>query len=53
MTDTNGRPEIRVKPYDYQPTKAEREESVHIDATPEDVIRAAFQQVRVVEDRGD
>ena len=50
MTDKQELPEVRVKPYDYRPSKAEREEPVHIDATPEEVIRAAFQRVRVAED---
>lgn len=44
-------PEIRIKPNSYQPSKAEREEAVHIDASPDDLIRAAFQPVRVIEDR--
>ena len=44
------RPEVRVKPSSYQPTKAELEEELRINATPEEVIRAAFRQVRVVED---
>ena len=51
MTDDRKQPEVRVRPYDYQPTKAECEEPVHIDATPEDVIRTAFQQVKVAEER--
>jgi len=42
---------VRVKPNRYQPTKVELEESVKISATPEEVIRRAFQQVRVVQDR--
>ena len=50
MTQTQERPEVRVKPNSYQPRKAELEEELHINATPEGVIRAAFQQVRVVED---
>ncbi len=41
---------VRVKPQTYQPRKAELEEEFHIDATPEDVIRAAFHPARVVED---
>lgn len=49
-TDTIERPEVRIKPRTYQPSKAELEESFVFDATPEEVIRAAFQQVRVVED---
>ena len=51
MLETDDRPEVRVRPYDYQPTKAEHEEQLHIDATPEDLIRAAFQPVKVVIDK--
>ena len=52
MTQTGERPEVRVKPNCYQPRKAELEEELHINAMPGEVIRAAFQQVRVVEDPG-
>lgn len=48
--ETQERPEVRVRSNRYQPTKSELEEDVSIDATPEDVIRAAFRPVRVVED---
>lgn len=44
------RREVRVKPQTYQPTKAELDEEFHIDASPEDVIRAAFHPARVIED---
>lgn len=44
------RPTVRVKPSGYQPNKAELEQDVRIDASPEDVIRTAFRQVKVVED---
>ena len=44
------RREVRVKPHTYQPTKAELEEEFHIDASPEDVIRAAFHPAHVIED---
>lgn len=50
MTQPQERPEVRVKPSIYQPKKAELEEALHINATPEEVIRAAFRQVKVVED---
>ena len=50
MNETNERPEVRVKPCDCQPGKAEREELLRIDATPDEVIRAAFRQVKVVDD---
>lgn len=44
------RPVVRVKPRSYQPTRAEMEEAVKIDATPEEAVRRIFRQVRVVED---
>lgn len=43
-------PEVRLKPSDNQPSKMELEETLHLDATPEDVIRAAFRQVKIVKD---
>lgn len=43
--------EVRVKPISYQPSRKEIDQPVKIDAKPEDVIRAAFRQVEVVEDR--
>ena len=50
MTNSQTRPEVRLKPSSYQPNKAELNEAVRINASPEDVIRAAFQPVRVTED---
>ena len=47
----NEKPEVRLKPSNYQPSKAELEERVHIDATPEELVRAAFRQVNVVTDK--
>ena len=44
------RPQVLVKPDRYQPTKAETEEDVSIDTVSEDAVRAAFPQVKVVED---
>ncbi|MCY4217135.1 MAG: hypothetical protein OXC92_09155 [Flavobacteriaceae bacterium] len=29
----------KIKPYDYQPKKAELEEDVRIDTTPEELVR--------------
>ena len=49
-SDAEERPEVCIKPRDIQPTKSDMEEPFVYDATPEEVIRAAFQQVRVVED---
>ncbi len=49
-TERKPRPEVRIKPNGYQPSKAELERDVGIAAKPEDIIRAAFRQVKVVED---
>ncbi|MCY4463613.1 MAG: hypothetical protein OXC26_24950 [Albidovulum sp.] len=50
MNHSETRPEVRLKPSSHQPRKAELNEAVWIDASPEDLIRAAFQPVKVVED---
>ena len=44
------KPEVRIKPREYQPNNAELEEDVRIDATPDDLARAVLRQVRVVRD---
>ena len=41
---------VRVKPSSYQPTKAELEEEIRIDATPEELARAIVTPVNVVHD---
>ena len=41
---------IRVKPYRYQPSKAELEEPVKIETTPEKLATALLRPVKVVED---
>ena len=41
---------VRLKPSSYQPRKAEMEELVKIDATPEQVARAVLRPVKIVED---
>ena len=48
MTKTDTRPTVRLKPSDYQPSKAELEEDVRIDTSPAALIRAAFRQVKIV-----
>ena len=45
-----GRPTVRLKPSSYQTTKAELEEPLEIDATPEELALAVLQPVRVVRD---
>ena len=44
------KPTIRVKPYDYQPSKADHDQAFKADATPEDLARAVLRPVQVVED---
>ena len=43
-------PTVRVKPYSYQPNKAEREEPVKIKATPDELARAVLRPAKVIED---
>ena len=46
----SGKPELRVRPFSYQPSKAELEEDVRVEATPEELARAILRPVTVVED---
>lgn len=46
---TTKHPVVCLKPSNYQPKKVELEEDVRIDASPEDVIRNAFRQVKITE----
>ena len=41
------RPEVHVKPTTYQPSKAELEDPIHLDATPDELARAVMQSVTV------
>lgn len=50
MNDSQIRPEVQLKPSSYRSSKVEMDEEFEFDATSEDVIRAAFQQVKVAED---
>ena len=50
MPDSKNVPVIRVKPHAYQPSKAELEEPIHIDATPQQLAKAAVTPIRIVED---
>lgn len=49
-TRLTDRPVVRVKPRNYQPTRAELDEPIQIDATPEELALAVLRPVRVVED---
>ena len=44
------RPTIRVKPHSYQPSKAERDEPINLNATPDQIALAAVTPVRIIED---
>ncbi len=49
MTRKPKRETVHVKPHSYQPSKAELDEPVKIDATPDELARAVLTQVKVVE----
>ncbi len=42
------RPVVKLRPSSYQPSKAELEEDVRIDATPERLFQAAASDVDIV-----
>lgn len=44
------RPIIRLKPNTYQPSKAELDEPVQFDATPEEALRALVTPVTIIRD---
>ena len=44
------KPVVRVKPATYQPSRAELEEDMAIDTTPEELARVALQPMKVVQD---
>lgn len=46
----NEKPEVRLRPSDYQPSKKEIEENHRLDGTPEDMRAAVMRDVKVVED---
>ncbi len=45
------KPEVRMKPHIYQPSKAELEEEISIPATPESLMKATVQPVKIVWDK--
>ena len=47
MPETAKKPVVRLYPSSYQPSKAELEEEIVIDASPEDIARAVGQQVTI------
>ena len=49
MVETKEKPAVEVRPYSYQPSKAELEADMSVDATPEEIRDALMRTVRVVE----
>ena len=43
-------PVVRIKPNHYQPSKAELEAPICIDATPQQLAKAAVTPVRIIKD---
>ena len=43
------KPVVKVRPYSYQPSKAELEEDIAVDASPEEIRDALMRSVSVVE----
>ena len=50
MPQLADRPTVRVKPHSYQPSKAELEEPIRVDATPQQLAQAVVTPVHVIED---
>ena len=44
---SESKPVVRVKPATYQPSKAELEENMSVDTTPEELARVALQPMMV------
>ena len=51
METIKDKPAVRLKPSSYQPSKAEMEEDIAIDTTPEDLLRAVVCDVRIEYDK--
>ena len=51
MEKTRDKPAVRLKPSSYQPSKAEMEEDIGIDTTPENLLRAVVREVRIEHDQ--
>ena len=47
MEKIRGKPAVRLKPSSHQPSEAEMEEDIGIDATPENLLRAVVRNVRI------
>ena len=45
------RPKVRVKPYSYQPSKAEREEEIFLPMDPETLAKRLVSDVVVVKEK--
>ena len=49
MTKPDAKRTVRVRPFRYQPSKAELEADVTVDASPEDIRDALMRSARVEE----
>ena len=47
MAKKQEKPVVRIKPATYQPTKAELEEDMSIDTTPENLAKVALRLVTI------
>ena len=46
----DGRPIVRVRPHGHQPGKAELEEMVKIETTPDELAKAVLRPAKIVKD---
>ena len=53
MGEANKKPMVRVRPYSYQPSKAELDEDVAVNASPEEVRAALLVRPVTVEESDD
>ena len=49
MKQPEEKPVVKVRPYNYQPSKAELEEEITVDASPEQIRDALMRPVNVEE----
>ena len=47
MTEPKPKPDLWVRPTIYQPKKAEKEEDMSVDASPEELLRAVMRPVNI------
>ena len=50
-TSNKTKPTVKVRPFSYQPKRAELREEVKIETTPEKLAKSVLRQVQVAEDK--